>query len=98
MRLNGAEKTMRKLFSLANIEINGNNPWDIKVNNQRFYRRVLSKTALGLGESYMDGWWDCEALDKFFNRVLRAKLEERFKGNWKILLHTLKAQLLQSDQ
>ena len=30
---------------------------------------------MGLGESYMDGWWECERLDMFFSSVLRAGLE-----------------------
>jgi cyclopropane-fatty-acyl-phospholipid synthase len=32
---------------------------------------VLQEGSLGLGESYMDGWWDCERLDIFFQRVTR---------------------------
>ena len=88
------EKTVRNLLSYADIEINGGRPWDIQVHNPRFYQRVLSETALGLGESYMDGWWDCEALDEFINKVLRAKLESRVSGNWKILLLALRAKLV----
>jgi cyclopropane-fatty-acyl-phospholipid synthase len=30
---------------------------------------------LGAGESYMDGWWDCEALDEMVTRVLRADID-----------------------
>jgi hypothetical protein len=51
-----AERTVRDLLALANIEIDGPNPWDIKVHDSQFYARVLSNAALGLGESYMDGW------------------------------------------
>jgi len=57
---NKIEKTLRNILSLADIEINGSNPWDIQVHNQNFYKRVLSEVELGLGESYMDGWWDYE--------------------------------------
>src|SRR5690242_14454627 len=28
-------------------------------------------------EAYMDRWWDCERLDEFFNRVVRARLSEQ---------------------
>jgi cyclopropane-fatty-acyl-phospholipid synthase len=79
------EGAAQKLLSLAGIGINGNNPWDIKVKNNQFYPRVLSQGTLGLGESYMDGWWDCEALDKFFFRVLQAGLREKLKNNWGLL-------------
>ena len=52
-----SEKVIRELLSLADIEVNGINPWDIQVHDKRFYDRVLSDASLGLGESYMDGWW-----------------------------------------
>lgn len=70
---------------MADIEINGERPWDIQVHNGKFYSRVFSRGSLGLGESYMDGWWDCPALDEFFFRILRARLEDRIKDNWRLL-------------
>ena len=42
--------------------------------------------TLGLGESYMDGWWDCEALDEMCCRAIRARLEERFTYSLRNLL------------
>ncbi|MBV8802598.1 MAG: cyclopropane fatty acyl phospholipid synthase, partial [Gammaproteobacteria bacterium] len=56
------------------ITINGNGPNDIRVNNEAFYARVLREGSLGLGESYMEGWWDCDHLDGFFDVVLCTKL------------------------
>jgi len=64
------------LLLKAGILIDGNRPWDIRIHDDRFYHRVLGQGALGLGEAYMDGWWDCDQLDAFFYRVLRAKLYE----------------------
>ena len=40
--------------------------------------------SLGLGESYMDGWWDCEALDEFFARILDLRLDHQVRGLSKI--------------
>lgn len=37
----------------------------------------------------MDGWWDCQGQDEFFCRILKARLDERVKGNLKILIHGL---------
>ena len=37
---------------------NGPNPWDLQVHNEKFWDRLLAEGSLGLGESYMDGWWD----------------------------------------
>ncbi len=84
---------IENLFALAGITINGPNPYDIQVHDARFYQRVLSESALGLGESYMDGWWDCDALDELIHRILKARLEEKVRGNWKMLLYSLKSKL-----
>ena len=79
-------------LSKADIEINGNNPWDIQVHNNNLYQRVLAEGSLGLGESYMDGWWDCHCLDEFFNRILRAGLDRTVRS-WKTIFDHLKARL-----
>lgn len=68
---------VERLLAEAGIIVDGSAPWDISVLDHRFYRRVLTESSLGLGESYMDGWWQCHALDEFFYRVLRAGLEDR---------------------
>jgi len=75
-----SEKFIRYLTRFAGITIDGENPWDIKVHDERFYDRVFHQGLLGLGESYMDGWWDCEKLDEFFYHVLRANLDQKLKA------------------
>ncbi len=93
MAVQGSEKIIRGLLDLAEIEINGPNPWDIQVHDPRFYDRVLRETSLGLGEAYMDGWWDAESVDGFITRILQADLEKKVTGSWKIALHVLKGRL-----
>lgn len=66
-----------ELLSRAGIAINGLAPADIRVKNPDFFKRVLQEGSLGLGESYMDGWWECDRLDMFFSKVLRAGLENQ---------------------
>jgi len=63
------------------IGINGPEPWDIRVHDERFYARILKDASLGLGESYMEGWWDCLRIDEFICRLLKGGLEEKIKGN-----------------
>ena len=75
-------KNIEKLLNFAEIEINGSNPWDITVHNENMYERVLAHGSLGLGESYMDGWWDCERLDQFIYRVLSARLDKKIRKNF----------------
>ncbi len=70
---------VERLFDTVDIKINGNRPWDIHVHHDGLYQRVVRQGSLGLGEAYMDGWWDCEALDEAFSRVLRAEMEGKFR-------------------
>ena len=78
--MSAARKWALKILASAGIEENGSQPWDIQVHNPRLYWRILAQGSLGLGESYMDGWWDCEALDEFFARVLNLGLDHRVGG------------------
>jgi len=93
MKADKSKNIAEKLLSLAGIKINGNNPWDIKVHNEKFYRRILTQTSLGLGESYMDEWWDCEKLDEFFYRILRSQIENKVRQNWTLLLEVILARI-----
>jgi cyclopropane-fatty-acyl-phospholipid synthase len=72
-----AKDKLTELLRAADIEIDGSDPWDIRVLDDRFYARVLAHGTLGAGESYMDGWWDVAQLDEFFARVHQANLERR---------------------
>jgi cyclopropane-fatty-acyl-phospholipid synthase len=73
-----AREVVEQLLRTADIEIDGPDPWDIKVYDERFFARVLAGGTLGFGEAYMDGWWDCEALDEMCSRAISARLDERF--------------------
>lgn len=73
------EAFIRTLLEGTGIELNGSSPWDIQIHKPELYARVLAEGSLGLGEAYMDGWWDCEQLDEFFHRVVAADLGKRLK-------------------
>ena len=79
MRTINFEKTVRQILETAGVEINGRQPWDIHVHNSEFYKRVVTQRTLGLGESYMEGWWTCEAIDQLFDRLVRAELHRTVK-------------------
>ena len=81
-----AERTVRELFALAGVTIGGDQPGDIQVHNREFYPRILQQASMGLGESYMDGWWDTPALEVFIEKVLRADLKNKVKGDWRLWL------------
>ena len=86
MQISKYKSLVGMLFGLAGIEINGSNPWDIKVRNERFYKCAVTEVELGLGESYMDGWWDVDKLDEMIYRIVRADLQNKVKHNYKVAL------------
>jgi cyclopropane-fatty-acyl-phospholipid synthase len=81
---------IQQILAAAGVSTNGSNPWDISIRDKRFYQRVVADGSLGLGESYMDGWWECECLDELFSRIMQTNAEEKIK-NWKYVLYVLKA-------
>lgn len=88
------EKVAREMLAQADVTINGNRPWDITVHNKDLYTRVMQQGSLGLGEAYMDGWWDCRALDQFFYKILSADLDSKIQLNWTIISSIITAKLL----
>ncbi len=93
MKRTNGKQTIQDIFDLADVRINGNRPWDIQVRNLSFYERVLAGGSLALGESYMDGWWDCEALDQFFYKIMDARLDKKVKKSKQVLWAILKAKI-----
>jgi len=85
------ESTVRGLLEKADVQINGEREQDIHVHNDDFYGRILAEGSLGLGESYMDEWWDANALDVFTEHVLRADLQHHVRWNWHNILSVLMA-------
>lgn len=91
--MNKAAKIIHELFEIADVTVNGDRPWDIQVHDDRFFTRVLQDSSLGLGESYMDGWWDCDAIDILIDRVLRADLREKVQNNLRFAFRIIRAKL-----
>jgi cyclopropane-fatty-acyl-phospholipid synthase len=93
---------LQQLAAQCGVQFNGDAPWDIQVKNDAVYTRILSQGSLGLGESYMDGEWDCKRLDQLFYRLLSANADEKMTG-WarvRLLLQVLRHRLfnLQSSR
>jgi len=97
MKKTNGKQTIQDIFDLADVRINGNRPWDIQVRNLSFYERVLAGGSLALGETYMDGWWDCEALDQFFYKIMDARLDKKVKKSKQVLWAILKAKIMNAQ-
>ena len=93
MKLPGEKGLVQQLLDLAGVQIDGHAPCDIKVHNPEFYPRVIAGDSLALGESYMDGWWDCEALDQFFERIMAARLDKKARKSKALMRAAIKVRL-----
>jgi cyclopropane-fatty-acyl-phospholipid synthase len=83
---------VEEIAGLAGVQLNGPRPWDMQVHDERFFERAL-EGSIGLGESYMDGWWDAPSLDEFFARIRSADLYKKVVGLGTLAL-VLKTRLL----
>lgn len=92
-RLDSSRATVEPLLEGAGIRIEGPDLWDVRVHDDRFYERLLMHGTLGLGESYVEGWWDCEALDQMVERALRHGLKQRAMP-WRSRLSVARMRLL----
>jgi cyclopropane-fatty-acyl-phospholipid synthase len=86
-----AEALVREIFASAGVGVEGKAPGDILVKNPAFYGRLLREASIGLGESYMDEWWECEELDLFIEKLLRADIKKKIEGSLRLKLLTLQA-------
>lgn len=66
-----------RLLADIGIAVNGPRAWDMQVHDERLWWRLACKGTLGLGDAYVDGWWDVEQLDEFIARVVRARVDRR---------------------
>jgi cyclopropane-fatty-acyl-phospholipid synthase len=84
-----SKQIIEALFLKADIIINGTRPFDIQVKDDRFFRSVLLHGQLGIGESYMDGWWECDAIDEMVAKFIRAGLVTDISKKISHLIHFL---------
>jgi cyclopropane-fatty-acyl-phospholipid synthase len=90
--IRGPRKRVEDILRLADVTIDGDRPWDLQVHDDRLFTRVLLEGSLGLGESYMDGWWDTPRLDELCHRLLTSEIDTRVRP-WTAFLHGLSARI-----
>lgn len=78
----------------AGITINGAQKTDIRVHNPRTFGRAMTQGTLGLGESYMAGWWDADQLDETVTRLLKANIKNKIPIDLGLWFTFIKASLM----
>lgn len=89
----GAEGFIARLLDKADIEIGGSRPWDIEIHDRRLFNRVLTMGSLGLGEAYMDGWWDADEIDAAIYRILLADIRNAIPFDLSLVMSYLRGTL-----
>ena len=88
-----------KSFVLAQLERaglvpDGPNPWDPQIHDERLWARLLRDGTLGLGEAYMDGWWDAGALDQSLFRLVSSHIQDAFPTDLAVIWSLARGKLL----
>jgi cyclopropane-fatty-acyl-phospholipid synthase len=97
VRRSRARALVGDVLERAGVELDGARPWDPQVHDERVFARILRHGTLGVGESYMDGWWDCDRLDELVARVLRAGAGGSLLG-WRDAVAVLRARLTNANR
>ena len=89
-----SRKWLEELLAHADVRLDGSRPWDMELKDDSVPSRILTQGSLGLGESYMDGHWECRDLEGFFDRALSMQLHTRIRLPISFIAHLAKARLL----
>ena len=66
---------------------------ELTIHDERLFARLLRDGTLGLGESYMDGWWDAEPLDSVLFKLAAARVQDAFPRDLPLIASAVKARL-----
>lgn len=92
-RMASAKTFCEKLLKKADITIGGSRPQDIIVHDERLFNRVIRYGTLGLGEAYMDGWWDANALDETIYRFIKTGAEGQVTKTFFHFIRSLRSKI-----
>jgi cyclopropane-fatty-acyl-phospholipid synthase len=87
-----------RLLADADVIVGGSRPWDVQIIDERLYERVVSYGSLGLGEAYMDGWWEAERIDLMLEKVIGADIQSKFRPDLGLIVSALKGRLINQQR
>ncbi|HEY8595957.1 MAG TPA: cyclopropane fatty acyl phospholipid synthase [Devosiaceae bacterium] len=82
------------ILARCDIEVGGDRPWDVRIHDERLYERLMTQGTLALGEAYMDGWWDSEAVDETIYRLLRHDAKGDVRIDFGLMVSYMRGTLL----
>jgi cyclopropane-fatty-acyl-phospholipid synthase len=82
------------ILAKADIPLNSAVPWSLHVHNEKLWDRIIAQHQLGLGEAYIEGWWDCQKIDEMLARLLSINVISLLKPSPIVILTILKSTLL----
>lgn len=86
-------KRIESAFAEADVQFNGRRPWDITVHDDRLFRATALHGVIGFGEAYLNGWWDCQAIDQLYDRAMRADVLRHLRRHPRVIARWLKETL-----
>jgi len=87
------KNSVAEILRQADVIVDGDRPWDVRVKNDRAYLKLLGGGSLGLGESYMAGDWECDRIDIAVDKIYRANLAQYITRNPRFILQAASAKL-----
>lgn len=83
-----ARGRIERMLADVGVRIGGHDPWDLVVHDETFFGKIWRHGMLGAGEAYVDGLWDCVALDELAARIARSGMHRRFGVSLREIAHT----------
>ncbi len=90
----GAQSLCMTLLTEAGVPVGGDAPHALHVHDDQLWDRILSQRQLGLGEAYMDGWWECAALDEMLTKLIAIEAVQRIPLRPRIAAQVLRSTLV----
>jgi hypothetical protein len=91
---NSKDKHKSSDACLANTKVSSvrDSTISVRIHNKLFYVRLANQASLGMGETYMDHYWDCDQMTELSRRVFKHKLYLKYLNPWNRLLNHLELQ------
>ena len=83
-----------EILDKAGVPVNSTEPWSIQVHNDRLWDRVVSQHQLGMGEAYIDGWWDSQSVDQMLTKLLSVNVVSLLRPSPTVIYTALKSTIL----